>query len=240
MRFFPHRRCSTGCPESLRARLSGSGKIADSLLPMRSAQQPMATTLKQRLTGGLVLLATGLILWPLLFDDPYSRRIDTETRISEAPPLTAEPIVSPQPLHQDLPLETGLYAPEPEAVVPDDSESQKTESQKAVPAAPVQSGAVVQAEPVSDGSSLKHDERGLPQRWTIQIANLLDAQAAQQLLERLQAQGHPAYLKPATIGDKASVRVFVGPKLDRAEADTLSRRINREFSLASIVVRFDP
>lgn len=235
MRLFPYGRRGTGCLESLKANTLGNGKIADSLLPMRSAQQPMATTLKQRLTGGLVLLATGLILWPLLFDDPYSRRIDTETRISEAPPLTAEPIVSPQPLHQDLPLETGLYAPEPEAVVPDDSESQK-----AAPAVPVQSGAVVQAEPVSDGRSLKHDERGLPQRWTIQIANLLDAQAAQQLLERLQAQGHPAYLKPATIGDKASVRVFVGPKLDRAEADTLSRRINREFSLASIVVRFDP
>lgn len=234
MRFFPHRRRSTGCPESLRARLSGSGKIADSLLPMRSAQQPMATTLKQRLTGGLVLLATGLILWPLLFDDPYSRRVDTETRISEAPPLTAEPIASPQPLHQDMPVETGRYAPEPEAVVPDDSKSQN-----AALAVPVQSETVTQ-EPASDGSSLKHDERGLPQRWTIQIANLLDAQAAQQLLERLQAQGHPAYLKPATIGDKASVRVFVGPKLDRAEADTLSRRINREFSLASIVVRFDP
>lgn len=75
----------------------------------------VATGLKQRLTGAFVLLVGALVLWPLIFEDPYSRQVSTKTEIPPEPAAADFDVKAPEPTRDDQPLETGRYAPVDEA-----------------------------------------------------------------------------------------------------------------------------
>lgn len=206
----------------------------------------MAASLKQRLTGALVLLLGAAVLWPLVFDDPYSSQVNTRTEIPPEPALQEFSIEEPRPIHDSLVLETGDFAPVVESpldgIAPLElAEPVVTEPAK-TPEAPASKPATT-AKPVartSPASGMGTDARGLPERWAVQLASFRDEASALALKNKLVAKGYPAYVKPAQINGGRFVRVYVGPKLDRAAAEALQQTINREFKVKSIVVRFDP
>lgn len=209
----------------------------------------MTTALKQRLTGALVLLAVGLILWPMLFEEPYSRHVDTRSEIPVEPPLAVLTLETPRPLYADRPLETGPYAPEPEAELPlpaldpvPTAAVPPPAVQAPAPSRPAAAPAAASppAAAVSDGSRLGLDQRQLPERWTIQMASLREEKSALALRERLVTKGYPAYLRDATVKGQRYYRVYVGPRIDRQAAEALQQTLNREFGVQSIVVRYDP
>ncbi|MCK1786173.1 SPOR domain-containing protein, partial [Pseudomonas sp. TNT11] len=80
------------------------------------------------------------------------------------------------------------------------------------------------------------DPNGLPISWSIQLASLANRESAEALQKKLRSQGYNAYIRSAD----GKNRVFIGPLIERAEADRLRDLLGRQQNLNGFVVRFQP
>jgi DedD protein len=87
-----------------------------------------------------------------------------------------------------------------------------------------------------DVSQSRVDANGLSVSWSVQLASLTSRQSAESLQKSLRSQGYNAYIRTA----EGKNRVFVGPLIERAEADRLRDLLNRQQNLKGFVVRFQP
>ena len=185
--------------------------------------------LKQRIVGALVLLALAVIFLPMLL----SRQDEQHVVRVEAPPMPAPvpmPVIEPEPVAVPEPLpEDPILVASRQVQVPD-----LAEAQTAIAVAPKP---VVAPLPVAVSTPLPRlDSSSLPVSWSVQLASLSNRANAQKLQDSLRAQGYNAYLRQVD----GMNRVFVGPLIERAEAERLRDQINRKQKLSGIVVRFQP
>ncbi|ALZ85002.1 MULTISPECIES: SPOR domain-containing protein [Pseudomonas] len=213
--------------------------------------------LKQRVIGALVLLALIIIFVPMLFN----RQDDARKVVVEAPPQPAAPTV---PSTEVQPVQTP-EAP-PVVVVPDEPAKPLGKPQtpiagtsgqapaqnapvtappppQAAPAAPVAKApaASAPAAPVATPApAAKPDSRlgaaNLPNSWSVQLASLSSRPSADALQAKLRSQGYNAYVRTAD----GMNRVFVGPVIERSEADRLRDQLNKQNGVKGFVVRFQP
>lgn len=213
---------------------------------------------KQRMVGALVLVALAVIFLPMLFSrQDEQRQVVVEApaapQAPSMPQVQVEPVVVPEP--QTL----------PEEPVPSDDEvaAQTTPAAPAVPVqqsvpvvkpAPAPAAPVVAAKPAApapapkpvapqpaapgkpDVGQSRIDPNGLPISWSIQLASLANRESADALQKKLRAQGYNAYIRSAD----GKNRVFIGPLIERAEADRLRDLLGRQQNLNGFVVRFQP
>ncbi|KPN91629.1 MULTISPECIES: SPOR domain-containing protein [Pseudomonas] len=208
---------------------------------------------KQRMVGALVLIALAVIFLPMLFSRQDEQRQVTVQAPSapqapSVPQLQVEPVVVPEP--QVLPQEP----------VPSDDEiaDQQAPSTPIAPAAPVVSTPAPAAKPVTpppapvakpapaqpiaaapakpDTTQSRVDANGLSVSWSVQLASLSSRASAESLQKSLRSQGYNAYIRTAD----GKNRVFVGPLIERAEADRLRDLLGRQQNLKGFVVRFQP
>ncbi|MEO6681161.1 MAG: SPOR domain-containing protein [Pseudomonas sp.] len=208
---------------------------------------------KQRMVGALVLIALAVIFLPMLFSRQDEQRQVTVQAPSapqapSVPQLQVEPVVVPEP--QALPQEP----------VPSDDEiaDQQAPSMPIAPAAPVASAPASVAKPVTppaapvakpapaqpiaaapakpDTTQSRVDANGLSVSWSVQLASLSSRASAESLQKSLRSQGYNAYIRTAD----GKNRVFVGPLIERAEADRLRDLLGRQQNLKGFVVRFQP
>ncbi|MDN5486651.1 MAG: SPOR domain-containing protein, partial [Pseudomonas sp.] len=110
----------------------------------------------------------------------------------------------------------------------------------AKPAAPAPAPKPVAPQPAAPGKpdvgQSRIDPNGLPISWSIQLASLANRESADALQKKLRAQGYNAYIRSAD----GKNRVFVGPLIERAEADRLRDLLGRQQNLNGFVVRFQP
>ena len=129
-------------------------------------------------------------------------------------------------------------APKPGAVAP------ATASKPSMPiggavankAAATPAPAVATAAKPATAAPSKIDPNGLPVSWSVQLASLASREGADNLQKTLRTQGYNAYVRSA----EGKNRVYVGPLVDRAEAERLRDTLNRQQSLKGFVVRFEP
>ena len=191
--------------------------------------------LKQRIVGALVLVALAVIFLPMLF----SREDELRQVIVDAPAMPDKPVIPevelepvevPEPVAQDevppvepvpqAPVETVAEAPAQAATAP------KVESPAA--AKPV--------EKVAEKPASELDANNLPVSWSVQLASLSSRSGAEKLQQTLRSGGYNAYIRTFD----GMNRVFVGPVIERAEADRLRDLLNRQQNLKGFVVRFQP
>ncbi|MGE8465830.1 MAG: SPOR domain-containing protein [Pseudomonas putida] len=211
--------------------------------------------MKQRMVGALVLVALAVIFLPMLFTrEDEMRQVQVEAPQAPAmptlPEVQVEPVAVPEP--QVIPEE-----PQQPPVVIDEStapastpsqpitpspqtQPQAAKSPAPAPAAKVETKpaaaptpAVAAAKPVAPS---KIDVNGLPVSWSIQLASLSNRAGAESLQQTLRSQGYNAYIRSAG----GMNRVYVGPLIERAEAERVRDAINRKHSLKGFVVRFQP
>jgi DedD protein len=103
-------------------------------------------------------------------------------------------------------------APKPEAVAPKE---------------PARAEAVARGVPTS----------GLPGSWFLQVAAVKNRPAAAKMVETLRAKGYPAYLENPPAGSPPIYRVRVGRYKDRAEAEQVARRLQKEEQFSSDIRR---
>ena len=187
--------------------------------------------LRQRMVGALVLVALAVIFLPMLFsrEDELQRVVVDAPAMPQAPAMPSaelDPVSVPQV--QDLPQEpvpgAGLDASAP---VVEASAVAVTEPAATKPAA----AAEVAPVPVS-----RLDANGLAVSWSVQLASLSSRASAESLQQTLRGKGYNAYIRNVD----GMNRVFVGPVIERAEADRLRDQLTRLQKLNGFVVRFQP
>ncbi|WP_070092555.1 SPOR domain-containing protein, partial [Pseudomonas monteilii] len=195
---------------------------------------------------------------PMLFTrEDEMRQVRVEAPEAPAmpslPQVQVEPVQVPEP--QPLPEVSAPVAEQPPVVVNESSAPMTTPSQPIAPA-PVQAPAPkpapaptqkVETRPAAAASApaasapkpaapSKVDVNGLPVSWSIQLASLSNRAGADNLQKTLRSQGYNAYIRSAD----GMNRVYVGPLIERTEAERLRDVINRQHNLKGFVVRFQP
>lgn len=205
---------------------------------------------KQRMVGALVLVALAVIFLPMLFS-----RQDEQRQVTVEAPAAPQPSAMPQ-VQMDP-----VAVPEPQALPQEPVPTDEEVAEEAVPAAPAAPAPTIPAQiarpatppPVAkpipapaqpitsatskpDTTQSRVDANGLSVSWSVQLASLSSRASAESLQKNLRSQGYNAYIRSAD----GKNRVFVGPLIERAEADRLRDLLSRQQNLKGFVVRFQP
>ena len=209
---------------------------------------------KQRMVGALVLVALAVIFLPMLFsrqdeqrqvtvDAPAAPHAPAVPQVQVEPVVVPEPQALPQepvPSDDDIAQQQAPSAP----ITPSAPVAPAPPAAKPVtpPAAPVVKPAPAPAQPIAAAPTKptttpsRVDANGLSVSWSVQLASLSSRESAESLQKNLRSQGYNAYIRSAD----GKNRVFVGPLIERAEADRLRDLLNRQQNLKGFVVRFQP
>lgn len=203
--------------------------------------------LLQRIVGALVLLAVAVIFVPMLFN-----RADEGPEIAvnapEMPEAPAAPIVETQPVEvpepavEPLPEEYEIIEEGPAVEIGTPTEPIKQTPVPAPSSAP-EPAITAAAEPAPSQAAApapaaepRLDAANLPVSWSVQLASLSSRENAEKLQQTLRSQGYNAYVRNAD----GMNRVFVGPLIERGEANRLRDQLQRQHKLNGFVVRFKP
>jgi DedD protein len=192
--------------------------------------------LKQRVVGALVLLALMVIFIPMLL----SRQDDLQRVVVDAPAMPQSPSM-PQVDLEPVSVPQAQLLPE-EPVPMTDTELANSSVPPVAPTKPLKSAAISPA--VATKPSVAEvpapvsrlDANNLPISWSIQLASLSSRAGADSLQKSLRTAGYNAYVRNV----EGMNRVFVGPVIERAEADRLRDQLTRQQKLNGFVVRFQP
>jgi DedD protein len=214
---------------------------------------------KQRMVGALVLIALAVVFLPMLFSRPDELRevrvnapaapaapavpevkvqpaavpeVPAPAVVEEAPPSPPSPPVTAR-ASAHAPAPSMPIAPAPTVTAPAIGQASSQPRPVAQPSAPAVASAPAQAKPEPAN---KLDASGVPVSWSVQLASLSNRASADALQKSLRSQGYNAYVRSS----EGKNRVFVGPLIDRAEAERLRDVINRQQNLKGFVVRFEP
>ncbi|MEK1942337.1 MAG: SPOR domain-containing protein [Pseudomonas sp.] len=206
--------------------------------------------LKQRVVGALVLVALAIIFLPMLLSRPdESRRVVVDApampqapampEVAQEPVSVPEPELLPEePVPVDQPATTPAPLPTAPVAITQPSTPPSTPISPApsvpVSAKPPATASATPAAPAAAPSRL--DANSLPISWSIQLASLSNRASAESLQKTLRSQGYNAYIRSA----EGMNRVFVGPLIERAEADRLRDQLTKQQKLKGFVVRFQP
>jgi DedD protein len=212
---------------------------------------------KQRMVGALVLVALAVIFLPMLFSrQDEQRQVVVEApaapQAPTVPQVQVEPVVVPEPQalpEEPVPSDADVAAqqapsmpvqPSVPVVKSAPAPAPAAPAVAAKPAAPAPAPKPVAPQPAAPGKpdvgQSRIDPNGLPITWSIQLASLANRESAEALQKKLRAQGYNAYIRSAD----GKNRVFIGPLIERAEADRLRDLLGRQQNLNGFVVRFQP
>ncbi|EPO9975060.1 TPA: SPOR domain-containing protein [Pseudomonas aeruginosa] len=194
--------------------------------------------LKQRIVGALVLIALAVIFLPMLF----TREDESRQVVVEAPPRPQAPAM---PSVEVQPTEVPELQPGEEDIAPEIVEegSPAAAGQPSQPPAQAQAASPPPSQPQPPAAppspppaEKRLDANNLPQSWSVQLASLSNRARAEELQKTLRSQGYNAYIRSFD----GMNRVFVGPVIQRAEADRLRDQLSKQQKLNGFVVRFQP
>lgn len=196
---------------------------------------------KQRIVGTVVLLALALIFLPIIFDGQGSYQVPVSSRIPETPVISLLP--EPMPSRPVIVgnVET-LEEDEPEVITEESPIEELAESEKApvvVEQEPASEVEVTESTAVFTREAPQLSDAGLPQGWVVRLGSFSDSENASKLVARLQGAGYKAYSRPMRSDRGALTGVFVGPWLDRGQVNEYQKKLQEEFSLAGLVVRYE-
>ncbi|WP_440061078.1 SPOR domain-containing protein [Pseudomonas syringae] len=205
---------------------------------------------KQRMVGALVLIAVAVIFLPMLFTrEDETRQVQVEASSAPHAPAVSQVKVDPVPVPEPQVL--------PQEPVPGDADMGSNNQPPAMPIAPAPTApATAPASkpaakptpapapaatapapaPAKPAAPAGVDANGLSISWSVQLASMSNRANADNLQKTLRTQGYNAYIRTA---DGVN-RVFVGPLIERAEADRLRDQLDKQQKLKGIVVRFQP
>lgn len=210
----------------------------------------MNDVLKQRLVGALILLALGVVFWPIVFVQPEEKTNLGQRGIPTPPPVAITPIDEPgpaglrgspdqlaseePPVVDSLDADPGNAGSEAEGLAPDPA---------VMPEASAASDSESAAATVARSEApqrLAVDSDGVPVAWTLQVATVSSYEKADALRQRLLQKSEKAYITSVSSGGKQLYRVCVGPKFERDELEKMQAGINAEFGVNTMLVRYTP
>lgn len=208
----------------------------------------MNDILKQRLVGALILVALGVVFWPIIFVEPGERSGVEHSRIPPPPVIDTTTIEPPaqgelrgspdwEPegteVEGDTVVEEWTEIPADEPGPAQDSPPIAAAPAATVPPEPTRSRTVAPEKPVLDS-------KGVPVAWILQVASVSSRSNADELRDRLLGMQEKAYVKQLKRGDKDLYRVYIGPSFERAQLEKIQGGIDTRFGVKSMIVRYVP
>lgn len=204
----------------------------------------MDNGLKQRIIGAVVLVIAAVVFLPMLLtgQDETTR---VEVDVPEPPALDdreitlAAPVELPEPepvaeIPPSLP-EPAAPPAEPVAPAPAPAAPPMVTAPSAPPSAPPAAAPPAPA-PAAPSTPPAAPASG---NWVIQLGSFSSAENAEALRQTLRTQGYNAYTVAARVGGNAITRVFVGPVVERDEANRLRDELARRQGNKGLVVAYD-
>ncbi len=78
-----------------------------------------------------------------------------------------------------------------------------------------------------------------PEAYAVQLATFSNKENAKVLMEKLRAKGYDAYVRDA-FGDGRRMRVLVGPRIERKNAEQLRDKLSTDFALNGFIIPYQP
>lgn len=212
----------------------------------------MNDILKQRLVGALILVALGVVFWPIIFVEPGDEPAAEQPRIPPRPAVETAAIEPPDMagLRPSEEIEAQKAARAAELAWPVPAPDSKQES---LPADESRTVAAKDPKPEKAPASVPSrktrteapeklvvDSDGVPVAWILQVATVSSSDKANELRDHLLKVDQKAYVKRVKRNGKNLYRVYIGPKFERAVLESMQPRIDREFGVKSMIARYVP
>ena len=205
----------------------------------------MDNLVKQRLVGALILVALGVVFWPIIFVARDGDTRELRVAVPEAPPVDLSPLPAPDsaalrraPLAQAQAQARGAeQGPAPELF---DGDPQVPEPLPALPArADAQPPASLeQARETLQAPAIDAD--GLPIAYALQVATIGQRERAETLRDELLKAGYKGYLQRLRRDDRTLYRVLVGPRYQRDDLAPVKEAVDRTWRVESLIIRYLP
>jgi DedD protein len=205
----------------------------------------MNNILKQRLVGALILVALGVVFWPIIFVEQGVKPLGEVAHIPLRPSVDTTPIEPPD-------IKTVRQSPTIDARTEDELAERAPAGvveRAPVPDLAVEKTAVVESETKSNTAHQTRkkapvkpaiDADGIPIAWILQVASVSSRENAEELRLSLVNMGYKAYVKKIKTETSVLLRVYVGPKVERARLETIQPEIDSQFNVKSMIRRYIP
>jgi len=195
----------------------------------------------QRVVGTVVLVALGVVFWPLIFVTPETREPIVLQPMSQRPAIDQTPI--PEPESYESAVAPNL--PEPPKNPPSVQEAADTQTQTdaeggalaALPASDSVAAPQPRVAPPSEDPLI--DEQGLAIFYVLQVATVGSAARANELVEGLQARGYKAFSTRYVRVDDELFRIQIGPNAERAPLTRIKPEIDVVLKVDSQILRYE-
>ncbi len=227
----------------------------------------MEEKVKERIFGAVIVLALGVIFVPMMFDKKVSDKVAVDRHIPEAPAWaqSEELLLPSERLSANMtndailpPTDNGAQPttlPTPATMTPTDGTmpqpitlpaaiSNATASMPSVESAPATTpttAPAVKITPVTPAQTSSKKEVTSPlMAYSIQVGTFENHANAKKLASSLREAGYTAYVTDNISAGKVLKRVMVGPSSNRAEAQKTSAKLQQDFKLKTLIVKYDP
>lgn len=89
-----------------------------------------------------------------------------------------------------------------------------------------------------DSATKQVSSENVPLAWVVQIGSFSDKQNAMRLVEVLRSMKLDVYTRSVGAADKSSVKVFVGPFIERQDVEKAQQDLERELNLKGVVKKY--
>jgi len=196
---------------------------------------------RQRLVGTLVLVALGIVFWPLIFVTPETREPIVLQPMSQRPAVDQTPIPEPESFESSvapkLPEPPKNSTPAQEAADIQTQTDAESGSLAALPDSDSLAAPQPRVAPPSEDPLV--DDQGLAIFYVLQVATVGSASRADELVEGLQARGYKAYSSRYVQVDDELFRVQIGPNAERAPLMRLKPEIDTVLKVDSQILRYE-
>lgn len=225
----------------------------------------MDKVLKQRIIGALVLIVSTVVLWPLIFDQPNERFVSEQVETPEPPefepfdinepvrPTNIETVESPEEPQisvtevddskllvenkKKLVEEKGAQ----EKSLPDSKANQSTTNNSSISENSQEKSVLQKTESLKSlNITTELTEQGLPKSWAVQVGVFSNRSNANRFREQLIKDYYRSDIKVVTNGDKTFAKVFVGPVVNKSQAQKLKTELDKKYHIKSLVFLYAP
>ena len=201
----------------------------------------MDNLVKQRLVGALILVALGVVFWPIIFVARDGDTRELRVAVPEAPPVDLSPLPTPDSAGLRRAPQARAQGAEP-GPAPElfDSDPHIPEPLPALPAR-ADTQPPVGLEPARETLQAPAiDADGLPIAYALQVATIGQRERAETLRDELLKAGYKGYLQRLRRDDRTLYRVLVGPRYQRDDLAPVKEAVDRTWRVESLIIRYLP
>ena len=190
--------------------------------------------------GTLVLIALGIVFWPLIVTAPDVRDPVVLAPMPEAPLVDRAPISAPDSYQADVEaqLPSAPTVPESEQIAADDSTFIEENAPIQFDVPPADEAGIGASSLAKPDDSILIDKEGLAQFWVLQVATLASEARATEVVANLKNQGYKAFYRRFVRGDQTLFRVQIGPNAERERLQRFRPQIDKALGVESEILRY--